>query len=212
MHPFKFPSRLYPIIDTVGDPQRSVVDLADAMLGAGIRFLQLRIKNEPTRRFVELARAVQARSLEYGAALIINDRVDIALLVAAAGVHLGQDDLPPLDARRLLGPDRIVGVSTHNNTQAEAACRAAVADYLGFGPIFSTSTKENPDPVQGLEGLRAVRAHVTLPIVAIGGITLATSRDVLTAGADAVAVIGDVVRATDLRARVTEYRQTLEGF
>jgi thiamine-phosphate pyrophosphorylase len=168
---FAFPARLYPIVDTLGDPQRSHVALAEAILAAGAPLLQLRVKNQPTRVFVDIARAVKAAADRHGAQLIINDRADIAKLVDAAGVHLGQDDLPAFAVREILGPDRIIGYSTHTIAQAEAAAHAGVADYLGFGPIFPTTSKERPDPVQGLDELRAVRTRVALPVVAIGGIS-----------------------------------------
>ena len=202
-----FPSRLYPIVDTLGDPKRSHVDLAQAMLAAGAPLLQLRAKELPTRPFVEIARALKALTDGARAQLIINDRADIALLIDAAGVHLGQDDLPPTAARQILGPSRIIGFSTHNLQQAEAAARAGVADYIGFGPIYSTTSKQRPDPVQGLEGLRAARSRVALPIVAIGGITAATMPEVLAAGADAVAMIGAIVRAADVEATVRSLLQ-----
>ncbi|HVN87529.1 MAG TPA: thiamine phosphate synthase [Candidatus Binatia bacterium] len=202
--PFRFPHRLYPIIDTLGDPQRSHVEIADAMLAAGVPWLQLRIKDGPTRRFVEVARIIQARARAAGAQLIINDRADIALLVEAAGVHLGQTDLPAADARRILGPDAIIGVSTHSVEQVRQATRTGAADYLGFGPVFPTSSKRNPDPVQGLDGVRRARAATGLPLVAIGGITRATMSAVLAAGADAVAMIRDLVATPDIRARVAE--------
>jgi thiamine-phosphate pyrophosphorylase len=196
--PFSFPARLYPIVDTLGDPQRSHLDLARAVLAAGTPLLQLRVKLQPTGRCVELARAVQAEADRYGALLLINDRADIAALVGAAGVHLGQDDLPVPAARAILGPRAIIGFSTHTLAQAESAARHGLADYLGFGPIYATRSKENPDPVQGLDGLRAVRPRIRLPLVAIGGITAANMNDVLGAGADAVAMIGDIVRAGDV--------------
>jgi len=199
--PFSFSSRLYPIIDTLGDPTRSHVELADAILQAGAPLVQLRVKDQPTGTFVEIARAVKAVADRRSAQLIINDRADVANLVDAAGVHLGQDDLPPVAARRILGPEKIIGVSTHNVAQAQAAAREGIADYLGFGPIYPTTSKHRPDPVQGLEGLRSVRSAVTLPIVAIGGITAVTMGDVLAAGADAVAMIGEIVRAADVGAR-----------
>lgn len=205
MGQFRFPSPLYPIIDTLGDPSRSAVALAEAMMAAGVRFLQLRVKDQPTRRFVELARAIQERAASCRASLIINDRADIAALIGAAGVHLGQEDLLPADARRLLGPGKIVGFSTHNLTQAAQAAAQGVADYLGFGPIYATTSKAKSDPVQGLDGLRRVRARVALPIVAIGGISRETTADVLAAGADAVAVIGDIVRAPDVGGRIAEF-------
>ena len=197
-----FPSPLYPIVDTLGDPARSHVALAEAILAAGAPLLQLRAKDVPTGRFVEIARAVKVIADRHRAQLIINDRADIARLIDAAGVHLGQEDLPVAAARQILGPGKIIGLSTHNLAQAEAAARAGIADYVGFGPIYPTNTKERPDPVQGLEGLRQVRSRVSLPIVAIGGITAATMRDVLAAGADAVAMIGEIVRAADVEATV----------
>lgn len=200
--PFHFPQHLYPIIDTLGDPQLSHMHLAQAVLDGGSRLLQLRMKAEPTGRCVEMARVVKGLADRYGAQLIINDRVDIARLVDAAGVHLGQDDLPVAAARQILGPGKIIGFSTHNLAQAEAADRESIADYLGFGPIYRTTSKERPDPVQGVEGLRQVRRRVHLPLVAIGGITGATIPAVLAAGADAVAMIGEVVRATDVAATV----------
>lgn len=195
---FSFPHRLYPIVDTLGEPRLSHVELAQAMLDAGVRLLQLRVKDTPTGRCVEIARAVKAAADRVGALLIVNDRCDIARLVDAAGVHLGQDDLPVANARALLGPHKIVGLSTHNSAQVEAAVRAGVANYIGFGPIFPTASKARADPVQGLEGLRRLR-HDALPLVAIGGITARTMPDVLAAGADAVAMIGDIVRAHDVR-------------
>ena len=200
--PFAFPSRVYPIIDTLGDPARSHVELADEILQAGAPLVQLRLKDHPSGTFVEIARAVKAVADRRGARLIINDRADVAQLVDAAGVHLGQEDLPPAAARQILGPGKIIGVSTHSLAQVETVARDGVADYIGFGPIYRTTSKERPDPVQGLEGLRAVRSRITLPIVAIGGITAATVPDALAAGADAAALIAEIVRAADVTATV----------
>jgi thiamine-phosphate pyrophosphorylase len=133
----------------------------------------------------------------YAATLIVNDRADVARLVGAAGVHLGQGDLSATDARSWLGHDVIIGVSTHNLRQALEAIESGAADYLGFGPIFATSSKSNPDPTQGLDGLREVRKHCRLPLVAIGGITKDTLGEVLRAGADAVALIGAIAQQID---------------
>lgn len=199
---FPFPSRLYPIIDTLGDPQRSHVELARAVLAAGAPLLQLRVKDCPTGEFVEIARAVKALADATQAQLIINDRADVAKLVDAAGVHLGQTDLPLAAARQILGPGKIIGYSTHTIAQAEAAARAGIADYIGVGPVYATASKQHPDPVIGLDGLRTARSRITLPIVAVGGITAATMRAVLSAGADAVAMIGEIVRAADVEATV----------
>ncbi len=208
MPPCHLPSRLYPIIDTLGDDRRSYTQLARAILAAGAPFVQLRVKHLATGAFVDVAREVKALADAAGAQLIINDRADIARLIDAAGVHLGQDDLPPDAARAILGDGKIIGVSTHNLAQAAAAARTGLVDYIGFGPIFATASKERPDPVQGLGGLRRVRRAVTLPIVAIGGITAATLPAVLEAGADAVAMIGEIVRAADVTATV---RRLLEA-
>ena len=165
----------------------------------------------PTRELVAVARQLRALTTRHSALLIINDRTDVAKLVDADGVHLGQDDLPPAAARAILGPDKIIGLSTHSLDQAQAAARAGIADYIGFGPIYATTTKEHPDPVQGLAALRVVRRHVHLPIVAIGGITAATMRDVRDAGADAVAMIGDIVGAADVRGKVASLLRALES-
>lgn len=199
---FRFPARFYPIVDTLQNTRLSYIELARTILTAGAPLLQLRVKSGPTGRFVELAREVKALADRHCAQLIINDRADIAKLVDAAGVHLGQEDLPVAAARQVLGPDKIIGFSTHSLAQAEAAARAGIADYIGFGPVFPTSSKQRPDPVQGINGLRQVRSRVTLPIVAIGGITAATMPTVLAAGADAVAMIGEIVCAPDVETTV----------
>jgi len=199
---FRFPHRIYPILDELDGNGRSYVELTDACLQAGVRFLQLRIKGRPTREMIEIARLVVQRTDAAGASLIVNDRADIAALVDAAGVHLGQDDLPPAAAREMVGPDKIVGFSTHNLAQAQDAAAAGAADYIGFGPIFLTTSKVNPDPAVGLSTLRQVRRCIDTPIVAIGGISEDRVADVLGAGADAVAMIGDLVRAVDLAAKL----------
>jgi thiamine-phosphate diphosphorylase len=201
MH-FRFPSCLYPIADTLGDPQHSYAELAAAIVRGGARLLQLRVKDRTTRDFVQIARDVKTITDAAGALLIINDRADIAALVDAAGVHVGQNDLSAETARLALGPDKIVGVSTHTVAQAEAAARSGAATYIAFGPIFATASKTNPDPVQGIEALRRVRRIGDLPIVAIGGITAATMAEVVDAGAEAVAMIGEIVRASDVEAKV----------
>ncbi|MGD9763062.1 MAG: thiamine phosphate synthase [Candidatus Binatia bacterium] len=192
---FRFPDPLYPIADA--GSCADVVALAEAILSAGARLLQLRAKGCSTRAVIDLARAVKARTDRAGAVLIVNDRADIAQLVDAAGVHLGQDDLPPTAARAMLGAAKIIGTSTHTPQQADAALRAGAIDYLAYGPIFATHSKADPDPVQGLDALAAVRRRCPLPLVAIGGITAANARAVRTAGADAVAVIAAIAKADD---------------
>jgi thiamine-phosphate pyrophosphorylase len=200
---FTFPDALYPIADA--GSCRDVVALAEAILAGGARLLQLRAKDASTRELVALARAVQARAVRAGALLILNDRADVARLVGT-GVHLGQDDLPPAAARAILGPDAVIGVSTHNLAQLDAAVEAGAADYLAFGPIFATRSKANPDPALGLAELAAARARCPLPLVAIGGITAASIRAVRAAGADAVAVIGAIASAADPTAATRQLR------
>ena len=171
---------------------------------AGVRLFQYRDKQSTMKDAYRQALALRQVATEVGATLIINDRCDLALAVEADGVHLGQDDLPLADARRLLGPEAIIGLSTHNPEQVREAA-ALQPDYIGFGPIFSTATKTDHDPVVGLEGLRAIRTLTTLPIFAIGGITPQHVTDILTAGADGLAVISAILKATDLEAAIKTF-------
>jgi thiamine-phosphate pyrophosphorylase len=194
----KLPSRFYAMVDTAGGQEP--VALARILLEAGARILQLRLKDSGSRDFLAAARAIVASCRAHGAILIVNDRADIAKLAGADGVHVGQDDLPLADARAIVGATAIVGVSTHSVEQARSAA-AGGADYIGFGAIYSGGLKRVAN-AQGLGRLRAVRAAVSLPIVAIGGITEATMPEVLAAGADAAAIITDVVRAADIPAKV----------
>lgn len=155
----------------------------------GASLIQLREKRMSAKEFYEQAKAAVAVAAQRGVQVIINDRVDVALAAGAHGVHLGQDDMPPDAARRLLGPDAVIGYSTHNIEQAITATKLPI-DYLAVGPIFATTTKSDTAPVLGLDGLRAVRQAIgAFPLVAIGGITLENARDVIAAGADSVAVI-----------------------
>lgn len=194
------PSPLYCIVDPL-DTGRDPVALAQAMLAGGARLLQLRLKNVATGTLVTTARRVRELTAAVGARFIVNDRVDVALAVDADGVHLGQDDLPIADARRLLGRTRWIGFSTHSEAQLAAATGRG-ADYLSIGPIYATTSKSNADPVIGCARVRAARPTVTEPLVAIGGITAATLPEVLAAGADAASVIAAIVRAPDV-ARAT---------
>ena len=159
----------------------------------GALLIQLREKGLAPREFYREAEMAMGVAHDNGAQLIINDRADIALALGAGGVHLGQDDLPADAARRLLGPDAIIGLSTHSAAQAQHAAGMPI-NYLAIGPIFSTSTKVNSEPVVGLDGLRRVRDVVgALPLVAIGGITAGNAPLVISAGADAVAVISGLL-------------------
>jgi thiamine-phosphate diphosphorylase len=184
---------------------RDHLAIATAALSGGADMIQLRDKSGDLRALLPQARAIRALCRAHGAIFIVNDRLDLALAVAADGAHVGQEDLPPQAARRLLGPGRILGVSTHDREQAEAA-RAAGADYIGFGPMFPTGTKDTGYSPRGLAGLREVRAAVPLPILAIGGISLETAADVIAAGAAAPAVISAVAAAPDIAAAAAAFR------
>lgn len=195
---FSFPCRLYTIVDPLGlgNVLGSCSDIAREFLAGGARIVQLRAKNESSRDLLQVARALREVTVETGALFIVNDRVDVALASGADGVHLGQEDLPVEKARRILGRESIIGVSTHTVEQAIAAERSGV-NYIGFGPVFATTTKVGPYQPRGLEGIRKVRASVNLPIVAIGGISEQTFLQVLEAGAHAAAMIGDLVLSED---------------
>ncbi|HEY7785208.1 MAG TPA: thiamine phosphate synthase [Pyrinomonadaceae bacterium] len=161
-----------------------------AFCEGGATLIQLREKCLLPDDFYREAKVALDVARDYDVTVLINDRVDLALAVGADGVHLGQDDLSPNEARSLLGPEAIIGLSTHNADQARASIALPI-DYLAIGPIFSTTSKEKPDPVVGLTGIREVRKITAgRPLVAIGGITLETAVDVLAAGADSVALIG----------------------
>jgi thiamine-phosphate pyrophosphorylase len=184
--------KIYPITDTRLSGLSHAEQVARLIEG-GASLIQLRDKLSAPREFYREAAAALQIARDHGARLIINDRVDIALALKADGVHLGRTDIPVAAARRLLGKEAIIGFSTHNMEQAKLATNLPV-DYLAFGPIFPTSTKENPEPVTGLVAMSEVATSKgRLPLVAIGGITLENAREVLKAGADTVAVITELV-------------------
>ena len=180
-------------------PGRDHVAIAAAALAGGADMIQLRDKTGSLRDLLPQARSIRALCRSRGALFIVNDRVDLALATDADGAHVGQEDLPAASARRLLGPRRLLGVSTHSLAQAEAA-RQAGADYIGFGPMFATGTKDTGYEPRGLNALRGIRRAVSLPILAIGGITLENATLVIEAGAAAPAVISAVVAAADISA------------
>ena len=201
---FRLP-RVYPLTD-VQLSGLSHAEQVRRLSDGGASLIQLREKHLQALQFYEHARAAVAIAAERGVRLIINDRVDVALAVGADGVHLGQDDMPPKAARRLLGPEAIIGYSTHSVAQAVAALKLPI-DYIAIGPIFQTATKSDTSPVLGLEGLQAVREAVgTVPLVAIGGITAANAAAVIEADADSVAVISALLSDPD---RITTATQSL---
>ncbi|MFO0729851.1 MAG: thiamine phosphate synthase [Nitrospiraceae bacterium] len=160
---------LYLLLDPSVRPDRPLTDVLKAAADQGVRLFQYRDKRATMRDAYRQAQALRRAAEETGSLLIINDRCDLAIAVDADGVHVGQDDLPVEQARKLVGPGKLVGLSTHNAEQVMAATSAA-PDYIGFGPIFSTSTKADHDPLVGINGLRQARELTTLPIFAIGGL------------------------------------------
>ncbi len=201
----RLPARpfLYAVLDTQWLAGRSVADAVSALARGGAALVQLRAKSATDVERVRLAREACRAARVAGVPLIVNDRPDVARIVGAAGVHLGQDDLPPAAARSMLGPDAIVGFSTHDALQVAAAAAAPV-DYVAFGPVFPTRTKANPDPLVGLEGLRAIRSLARRPLVAIGGITRRNAADIISAGADGAAVASDLIGARDMETAARE--------
>jgi thiamine-phosphate pyrophosphorylase len=200
---------LYAILDLEVLGERDPGLSAQALCTGGARVVQLRAKKASTRQILGLAREIRRRTREQGAIFLVNDRVDIALLAEADGVHLGQEDLPVEEARRLLPPGSLIGLSTHSEAEVRAAL-ATGADYLGFGPVFATSTKDRPAPVQGLAGLAAASRLSPLPVVAIGGITVDRAASVRAAGASAMAVISGLLSASDLAQRARAFCEAWE--
>lgn len=184
-----------------------------AFLRAGVSHLQIRAKHLASGAFLELVTAILPAARAAGATLLVNDRVDVARS-AGVGVHLGQEDLPVAEARRILGPEAVIGRSTHTAAELAAALAESVT-YVAYGPVFATRTKANPDPVVGLDGIRAAAVEAGaagLPLVAIGGITLSTARSVTEAGANAVAVISDLLAdPADPEARARRFLSALAG-
>jgi thiamine-phosphate pyrophosphorylase len=201
--------RLYVILDAalLTIPE---TELARQLVDAGVRLLQYRNKAASSRDLLESSKRLSAELMARGTTFIVNDRADVAALAGAGGVHVGQEDLGVEEARAVVGRSKLVGVSTHNRTQFEQAA-ATSADYIAVGPIFSTSTKSNPDPVVGTEFIRQVRPLTDKPIVAIGGITLERAAEVVRAGADSLAVISDILRVREPGERARRYIETLEA-
>ncbi|MBI4246126.1 MAG: thiamine phosphate synthase [Candidatus Rokubacteria bacterium] len=195
--------RLYVILDRTAARGRDLGEILDGALAGGCRLVQLREKEWPSGRVYPLAERLRRRCREAGAVFVVNDRVDLAVAVDADGVHLGQDDLPPTAARRLLRPGMILGLSTHSVEQARAA-QAAGADYVAVGSMFPTSTK--PDfQLVGPDLVRKLRPEIRAPLIGIGGITPANVAEVIRAGADGVAVISAVCAAPDPAATTREF-------
>jgi thiamine-phosphate pyrophosphorylase len=203
---------LYPIIDVDICALRGIdpLWLADACLIGGVRLLQVRQKGTDTggAALLDIVRAIVAAARPHGATVIVNDRADIAAMAGAGGVHVGQDDLSPAEARAIIGGGGIIGISTHSPGQIDEAL-AGPADYIAVGPVFVTATKDTGYDPRGLELVRRAAGRGK-PVVAIGGITLATGGQVLSAGADSVAIISDLLADTDVTTRVRQFLASLQ--
>ena len=201
--------RFYPIVDADVCRGRGLEprSLALACLHGGARVMQLRVKSGASARFLDLALEIVDAAATFGAAVIVNDRADIARMARAAGVHVGQDDLPP-DAVREVLADGVIGLSTHDVEQVDEAL-TTVADYVAVGPVFSTATKETGYAARGLDLVRRAAGRGK-PVVAIGGITLDLAPEVIGAGAGSVAVITDLLQGGDPESRVREYIRALQ--
>ena len=207
--------RLNAIVDPERANGRSLVDLARAVVAGGATLIQLRDKHGSTRRMIEEARAIHAALAGSGVPLVINDRVDVALVAQADGVHVGQDDMRVEDARRLLGPDAIIGLSIKSVALAEAAPIDAL-DYVGVGGVYATTSKDNPNPPIGVAGLAAIVAAFRgrrrdLPICGIAGIDATNAAPVIAAGADGVAVISALSMRGDPEAAARELRAIVDA-
>ncbi len=199
---------LYVILDPQASQGRPLGDLLVLAAAAGARLFQYRDKVSPPAEAYRQGLELRLAAADAGATFLVNDRCDLALAVEADGVHLGQEDLPLSYARAILGPDMIIGISTHNEVQVREAT-AGGADYLGFGPIFPTGTKPDHEAVVGVEGFRAIRPLTHLPVFAIGGITVERVRPLIEVGASGVAVVSAVAGAADVAGAVRTFMTRL---
>ncbi len=199
--------RLYLVTDRLLAGGRSLTEIVLAAVAGGVSIVQIREKEATTRVFVEQARALKAALQGSAVPLIVNDRLDVALAVGADGVHLGDDDLPLAEARRLLGPAAIIGVSLGG--RADGA--VAEADYVAASPVFTTGTKPDAGPALGLAGVRALRLGVPRPLIAIGGINLQNAPAIVQAGADGIAVVSAIMAADDPQAAAAALRAAVEA-
>jgi thiamine-phosphate pyrophosphorylase len=195
--------RLYPIID-IEISAHPLEYLVAEFATAGLSWVQLRNKKANSRQLLANAQHLVALTRHHGLTAIVNDRADIAWLSGADGVHVGQEDLPVEHTRKIVGPAKIVGYSTHNLAQALEA-EQSTADYIAIGPVYATTSKENPDPIVRLDELREIRRHIKKPLVAIGGITSQNAAQLFDIGVDSVAVIRDLLCGTNVRVKINEF-------
>ncbi|MDO5483532.1 MAG: thiamine phosphate synthase [Desulfovibrionaceae bacterium] len=201
---------IYALTDSRLSLGRPPAVVAAALLEAGVRILQYREKHLKPAKMLEECRVLRRMTAEAGACFIVNDHVDIAILVGADGVHIGQDDLPVPEVRRLVGPDMLIGLSTHAPEQAVNALKAG-ADYIGVGPVFATRTKEDVVPPVGFEYLQWVAHNISLPFVAIGGIKEHNIGQVAAHGAQCCALVSELVGAPDIVAKVKAVREAMHA-
>ena len=197
-------SGVYVILDPSVCSERPLRDALLLSAKAGAKLFQYRNKTAPMKEAYAEALPLRQAAADLGVLFIVNDRCDLALAVDADGVHLGQEDLPYAEARKVMGLKKIIGLSTHNADQVREADRLK-PDYIGFGPIFKPGSKQDHDPIVGVAGLRAIRSLTPLPIFAIGGITLDQVGEVIRAGANGIAVISAVLKAQDIKQAVSDF-------
>jgi thiamine-phosphate pyrophosphorylase len=201
---------LYVITGEQFHPQRHYLEVIEEALQGGADIVQLREKNKTKQELLKMAKELKSLTTKYGVPFIVNDHIDIALAVDAEGIHLGQDDLPLAEARKIMGPEKIIGISTHALQEAIEAEKNG-ADYIGVGPVFETKSKVDVvDPV-GLDYVREVASNTTIPFVAIGGIKLHNLESVLTAGAKRICVISAIVGAEEVKRSTEEFSQKIKA-
>lgn len=202
-------SGLYIILDASAPRNCSLLDILDDAAAAGAQHFQYRNKSGSMKAAYAEALVLRKRARERGVAFIVNDRCDLALAIEADGVHLGQSDLPYGEARKVMGRETLIGLSTHTTEQVQEAEQLR-PDYIGFGPVFTPISKQDHDPVVGIAGIKRIRAITTLPVFAIGGIQLNQVEAIMQAGADGVAVISAVLGAADVRKAVRDLLAEIE--
>ena len=200
---------LYLVADAEFAAGRDLLGMVGAAIRGGVTVVQLRAKNLPSRDFLELGLRAADLLARTGVPLLVNDRLDIALACGAGGIHLGQEDMPLAAARKILGGDRIIGISVNTVEEARAA-EAGGADYVGAGPAFATATKETALPILGPEGVRSIKRAVRIPVVAIGGISAGNAAALVHSGADGIAVISAILGAPDARRATEDLRKAFK--
>ena len=203
-------SGLYVILDPSVCPDRSLTDVLKEAATAGARLFQYRNKSASMKEAYAEALVLRQVALDAGVTFIVNDRCDLAVAVDADGVHLGQGDIPLDMARKVMGAGKLIGISTHNPDQVRETT-AGKPDYLGFGPIFKPGSKQDHDPVVGLEGLRAIRRLTSLPVFAIGGVQIDQVKEVMRTGANGIAVISGILKAPDISHAVKLFLAQMPG-